>query len=573
MKDDAVETRRAAGGRLGNLHQARVRFPVDWAGALLLLILLGALLARLAAVRFGLPAMLDPDELMFEIGAYKMLSGGHLDPGWFGHPATTTMYLLAVIDIAVFAIGHSFGIFAGPHQFANAIFFDPSLIVLPGRIAMCLFGAGTVFLTYRLATRIFDRATGLVAAALTAASPVDVAWSQVVRSDMMATFFLLATMLVALSFARSGSRRHLLLACLLAALAITSKWPFGIAALTIPGALWIRLRDDRIDRRAALRQLLAAAALTAVLVLCISPYLLLDFQTVWADLHGEAQQHHIGATGGGFLWNSWYYVSGPLLDGLGLVVLCLAVGGLSLRRGRAVFWPIVIFPAAVMFVVIVAQHIVWERWMIPMVPVLAIAAASGARTLWRWGASRVPVRLCAAVAAGVALAVFIPLLRRDQTNAVERLHDDRRIATDWARDHLPPGSTVLVEHFAFDLIDAPFELKFPVGTGGCFNARRLLENRIDYAEIDALRGGNANLDYGAVSDTKQESCRADYAILTEYSRYASERGAFPEQYSRYRALLERSRIIARFDAVPGRIGGRPEVLVVKIAKPKDVPGG
>ena len=32
-------------------------------------VLLGALIVRLATVNFGLPAMLDPDELAFELGA------------------------------------------------------------------------------------------------------------------------------------------------------------------------------------------------------------------------------------------------------------------------------------------------------------------------------------------------------------------------------------------------------------------------------------------------------------------------------------------------------------------------
>ncbi|RYE51272.1 MAG: hypothetical protein EOP18_12365, partial [Rhizobiaceae bacterium] len=61
-----------------------------------------ALAFRLYSVAFGLPALNDPDELTFELGAIKMLSGPTLNPGWFGHPATTTMYVLAVLTIAIF---------------------------------------------------------------------------------------------------------------------------------------------------------------------------------------------------------------------------------------------------------------------------------------------------------------------------------------------------------------------------------------------------------------------------------------------------------------------------------------
>jgi len=37
------------------------------------------------------------------MGSVRMLSGPTLNPGWFGHPATTTIYLLAVLKALVFA--------------------------------------------------------------------------------------------------------------------------------------------------------------------------------------------------------------------------------------------------------------------------------------------------------------------------------------------------------------------------------------------------------------------------------------------------------------------------------------
>ena len=58
---------------------------------LLFFILIAAFYLRISSIRFGLPAMNDQDELIFELGALKMLRGPTLNPGWFGHPATTTM--------------------------------------------------------------------------------------------------------------------------------------------------------------------------------------------------------------------------------------------------------------------------------------------------------------------------------------------------------------------------------------------------------------------------------------------------------------------------------------------------
>ena len=70
-------------------------------------LLLAALLMRLHGIGFGLPALNDPDELMFELGAIRMMRTPSLDPGWFGHPATTTMELLTLINAGVFGVGHS----------------------------------------------------------------------------------------------------------------------------------------------------------------------------------------------------------------------------------------------------------------------------------------------------------------------------------------------------------------------------------------------------------------------------------------------------------------------------------
>src|SRR4051812_3116690 len=97
-------------------------------------ILLVALYLRLHGIGFGLPALNDPDELMFELGAIRMLRSGTLNPGWFGHPATTTMYILALIDVGVFAFAWLTGWVAGPTGFADAIWVNPGLIVVPGRV-------------------------------------------------------------------------------------------------------------------------------------------------------------------------------------------------------------------------------------------------------------------------------------------------------------------------------------------------------------------------------------------------------------------------------------------------------
>lgn len=524
-----------------------------------------ALALRLHGASFGLPALNDPDELIFELGALRMLRSLSLNPGWFGHPGTTTMEVLAVVNISVFGFGKGMGWFANPDAFASAIYANPAWMILPGRLAMVAFGTATVWQTFRLgedladtpAARPFARRAALAAAALVAIEPGSVAWSQVIRTDIMATFFMLLSLRAALRAMRQERLRDHLVAGLWLGLAIATKWPTGIAAIALVGAACARLVAGKTPRAQIVAHLAAGAAATVAALLTASPYLLLDYSTVLRNLRGEAQGGHLGATGGSLLDNLGWYAAGPVLSGLGLAGCILAMAGLwwlVRHRAGAVVLPVAIVMAAV----ICAQALVWERWLLPLVPVLALAMGLGWAQLLgfleRAGKPEHHTALRAAALAILAAALIQPAMLT-ASRKTERLHDARQLATAWAAAHIPPGSTVLVEHFAFDILPRPWRLIFPFGDVGCVDVRAYLGGKVQYDTVDAGRGGRSNVDYGTVAANKRASCRADYAILTHYDRYATERRAFPREYAAYRALIAQGRIVATFETEPGRIGG------------------
>lgn len=528
----------------------------------LLAILAVGLVLRLHGIGFGLPALNDPDELIFELGALKMLRGATFNPGWFGHPATTTMYVLAVTNALVLATGWIAGWFPSAGAFADAVYADPSWMILPGRTAMALFGTACVFLTWRLGGELFGRRAGLVAAAILALSPVHITWSQVIRSDIMATFFLLLCLLAALRIARDGRWRDHVLAALWLGLAIATKWPFALGALAIVGAAVLRIGERREDARQALLRAAGALALALAFLLLASPYLLLDYPALLRNLQGEAQQHHLGATGGGPLGNAVWYLSGPLLAGLGVPGMLLAAVGAMTASRRGEMLAVLASVAVAFFLVICAQRLVWERWALPLLPLLAILAGAGAVRLWQ-EARRLP-RGAAGVLAGLtALAVLAPLAAQTQRNAKARLNDTRQQAARWTEAHVTPGSTILVEHFAFDILAQPVGIMFPMGEAGCLDARALLGGKITYASVEMARNGRSNVDYGTMPTNRRASCRVDYAVLTHYDRYRHERATFPAEYANYQELLSRGRIVATFSPEPGRIGG-PIVRIVRL---------
>lgn len=518
---------------------------------MVLMIAVVALGLRLWPVNFGLPALNDPDELMFELGAVQMLRTHTLNPGWFGHPATTTMYLLAVIDLAVFLVGHVAGRFVTPASFMRAVYLNPAWIILPGRLLMVAFGVWTVLLTRRLAERIAGREAGYAAGMLLAVSPVHIAWSQVVRSDIMASAFLLLTLLSALDVMEGKPR--IARGALWCALAAASKWPFALGGLAMAGALiWLRHK-----RQATLSQTLRGGALFALLLpaflVLISPYLMIEPKTVIANVAGEAQVQHLGATGGGPLDNAWWYLSGPLPDGLGLTgLLCCCFGAIALTKSPPA-WVIVAPLIGAFLIALSCQHLVWERWILPLLPLLSVFGGAGMAGL----ATRLKPRLGATLAmTAVVSCTCIPLMVSDAAAAHARANNTAQQASAWAMTHVPAGSTVFVEHFGFDLLTQPWHLLFPFGDAGCVDPREALSSKITLHKIASGRGGRSNVDFGTVTPTRRADCAADYAILTQYDRYRAEKERYPQEYGAYVQLLGTGRIVATFEPRKGQSSGR-----------------
>lgn len=518
-------------------------------------ILLVALALRLHAISFGLPALNDPDELMFELGAVRMVRGATLDPGWFGHPATTTMYVLALIDVLAFGFAWLTGLVTGPAGFAEAIWANPGLVILPGRVMIALCGVLTVALTARLGERLFDRRTGLVAAAFLAIDPVHILWSQVIRSDIMASIFLILCLLATLEVAREGKRRDTLLAGLWLGLAVATKWPFAAAGLGMAGAVMMRIINDGSERDRELRRFLLFGSAALATLVIVSPFLLIDYPTVLRNLAGEVRPYHLGATGGSPLWNLGWYLANPLRKGLGLAGLALTMVGLVLasrhREARAILGP----PAAGFLIMLLAQRTVWDRWALPLLPILTIIGAWGAVWLFDKLTLNRARGWKNAFTLALALAAGGPLMMADIAQGKERLNDTRQEASRWAEAHIPPGKSVLLEHFAFDLVRQPNTFLFPVGAAGCLDAMSLIKGKIGYSTIDKLRQARSNIDIGTVARDKLATCRADYVITTQFDRYRAERQRFPAEYAQYRALLANARQVAVFAPQTGEVGG------------------
>lgn len=523
----------------------------------MLAVLLLAVGLRLYGVNFGLPALNDPDEPLFMMTALEMLRDHSLNPGWFGHPGTTTLYCLALISFVVAATGLGTGRFADPDAFVDAVYADPGILFLPGRLFIVACGVVCVLLIYRIGARMGDRRLGLLAAFFLAINAVHIEYSQVIRTDVQASVFMLLCTLSSLAIHRGGRRRDYVLAGICVGLACATKWPAAVIVLSpVCAALAGAGRG-----RGVLPNLAVLATVSIVTLFLTSPYLLLDYQTVLRDLAGEARPAHPGATGFGFFGNLGWFAAHPLLRSLGLGGLALAGLGLVAMTGNAQARAAVLPGSLAFLVVISAQSLVWERWVVPLLPFAALGMAHaiwlGEKRVGLWTAPRVH-----SLQWLLAALIALPMLWSSWTSVEERRHDTRQIATTWLRAHVPPGSTVLVEHAAFDLVERPWKLLFPVGSAGCVDVRHALSTRIRYSRVERLRSGRPIVDIGNVEPSKLATCRARFAVFSHYTRYLHDRGASGPPLARYRELMRDGAVRAIIRPVPGRSGG-PEIVIVE----------
>jgi hypothetical protein len=381
----------------------------------------------------------------------------------------------------------------------------------------------------------------------------------------MACFFMLLCMMRAVQIAREDRWRDYVFAALWLAAAMATKWPYALTALAVGGAVLLRMGEADAERGRCVVRLALFGAMTLGFLLLISPYLLLDFHTAFANMRGEAQVHHLGATGGSPWDNAWWYLSGPMLNSFGVTGLALGMGGLaSIARRRDA--RAVILPVAVGFaLVLCAQNVIWERWALALIPLMAIAVGACLSDLHDLLSGRVPARRAAEASLLLLASAMVAPTLRAAADTRARLNDTRQLASQWALAHVAPGSTVLLEHFGFDILSQPWKLLFPFGDVGCVDVREYLGGKVQLSTVQKGRGSRTNVDYGTVAPGKRETCRSDYAILTQADRYTAESAAFPVEAMAYRNLIARGTVVATFAPQEGRIGG-PVVRIVRFTR-------
>src|SRR5918994_368497 len=377
--------------------------------AVLGLILAAGLVLRVLHNDHGLPYVYYVDEgSHFTKRAIEVFRDPN--PGYFQNPSAYTYLLHVAYRLAALPAGGSEAVIDAYKT--NA----PWVFQLSRTVAalLCLAGVGAVYAAGRA---LWDRRTGLLAAAVLCFAFLPVAFSRMALTD-------------------TGT-----LAGAAVGLAIGFKYTAGLVLLVPALALLLR-RDAGFAVRGGLAVLAGTVAAFAI----TNPFFFLDFDRALHQLRGQAElagnQGKFGQEGEtGVL----YYLD-SLLWGLGYAAATAALAGAVLlaRRDRARAALLLAFPVA-LFVYLSFQSRFFGRWLLPVYPALALLAgyaiARGAEAL----RERAPRWEAPALAVTCAVLLWQPLAADARSMAVLGHADTRAIAREWLAAHHRPELRAVIE--------------------------------------------------------------------------------------------------------------------------------
>jgi hypothetical protein len=440
-------------------------------GTALAAILAGAAVLRSVGIEYGLPFgnLLNPDEQSIVPRAWKLVHGGGGDPHWFDYP-TLLMYVNA------------------PFQAWQD---EPSF--LTARIVAVVLSLGAITAAWWLGRRAYG--TGLVAAAIVAVCAIEVAYSRTAVTDVPLTL----GVGVALALMVSGKIE---LAGVAVGLATGFKYPgvFLVVPLVVAG--W-----ERWNRLAV------GLVLAVVAFLASSPFVLVHRSQARHDARHVQQLARDGWLGFEHDHAAPIAFVARLWNGLGPVLIIAALGlVVALVRRTRVDLILALF-VVVYFVDLLTLRAHFDRYVLPIVPPLAVLAARF-RPL-------APVTL---------LLLVVPLTWSIRDTKRLTRTDTRVIAHRWVEAHIPGGTHVAADPSTprFATLDV-LHLELP-GPKRPFdpnrNLRRLRREGIRYVVVT-----------GSVTD-----------------RVLAARSDYPREAAFYDTLAQRARTVFHLEPGDGRAG-------------------
>jgi hypothetical protein len=418
------------------------------------LIAVVALVLRLIGLRYGLPAVYNPDEVAIMSRALAFAKGD-FNPHNFLYP-TFYFYVLfawegltALLAVATRAV-------ASFDAFQREFFLDPTRVFVAGRLLTALLGTVTVIATGILGTRVAGRFLGIAAALVLAVAPLHVLNSHYVKHDVPVT---LVIVLAYLAYERVWNGGDVRVAAAVTGVAFSTH--YYTIFLAIPLA-WAIVRSSR-DAREAIARLALAASIAAAVFFLLSPFLLVEPGTALRDIRANRQIVLDRAVANlGYVASAARYAKLLFSGTVGIPAAILAVFGViaGLRRDPPRTGWLLAF--TIPFLLFIFSTYPASRYLVPVTPFIALFSALGIESTWKAQRdARLVVNLLLIVV--VVAAAAIESLRLD---LFIRQTDTRTLARDYIHTHVPTGTTILTQPYSVPLVPTADVLREAVRRSG-----------------------------------------------------------------------------------------------------------
>jgi hypothetical protein len=417
-------------------------------GTLLTATLAVALALRIAGLQFGLPAVYNPDEIAIMARALSFAKGT-LNPHNFLYP-TFYFYVLFVWVGAYLSVVWLLGRVDSLGALHRLYFTNPTGIYTAGRALGVASGTITIFLLHRLTARLFDRRTALAAALFLAVAPLHVRDSHYVKHDVPATLAVVAAYLAMTRIwplSRDEGVRLPDSALAGAACGLAFSTHYYCIFLVLPLIVSISLGCRGRGAAAVLRHTAAAAGISAIVFLMLSPFILTEPMTAWRDITANREIVLDRAVASGAFTPARRYAEILWRDTVGVPVVILAATG--------AIWMLIATPATALqllafpvpFLLFIVNTAPASRYLNPVLPFMAVFAGWAlAQACARISRSRVffGTALLLSTAPGAASSI--------RTDLFFRQADTRTLAQAFIESHIPRHTSILVQPYSVQLM-------------------------------------------------------------------------------------------------------------------------
>lgn len=383
---------------------------------------------RVPAIMAGLPDYPGFDEPVMTSIATKIFRGD-LNPH-FHYYGSFYFYVSAVL-VAITHTVH-YGL-AALHL--TAVSYTPYwLFILAGRVLNLGCALIMITLTYYIGNQSFGRKAANLSAVVLAVMPFHVSLSLTVAPNILAATCLLAATAAALRFALSEKPAWLFASSVAAGLALSSKYLFAAPLAPLLAAYVV----NRGHRRTLAKKMFLSLAITSVVFLVTSPYLLLDMQTALQHVLFDNSHYSVGHPGMDSDNAFAFYMRYLITDGATAIVFVLAIIGLTMASAQKPAAMAIIAIAPVAWLLISSSyHVTFVHNILSMAPLIALGAG--------YALSRLLVTPLTAALFPIALA--LPLAGDFAWLDRQLKPDVREEVRNWAQTRIPCQARVAREEY------------------------------------------------------------------------------------------------------------------------------